>query len=119
MAIMNFTGRVLKNLFSRPATTKYPTIKKTFPAATRGHIEINVDDCIFCSMCAKRCPSDAIAVDRAAKKWEISPYSCCQCGECVAVCPKKCLFMKNEYTAPGAGKTSSTFIKREAEAKEQ
>ncbi|MEI6100886.1 MAG: 4Fe-4S dicluster domain-containing protein [Eubacteriales bacterium] len=118
VAIMNFTGRMLKNLFSKPATTKYPYIKKTFPAATRGHIDINVDDCIFCGICSKRCPSSAIMVDRAAKRWEISPFGCCQCGECVSVCPKKCLFMKNEYTAPGPKKISAVFTKQEEAPKE-
>jgi ech hydrogenase subunit F len=119
VAIMIFTGRVLKNLFSKPATTKYPYIKKTFPAATRGHIEISIDDCIFCGMCSKRCPSATISVDRAAKKWEINRFGCCQCGECVSVCPKKCLFMKNEYTAPGPKKTNAVYIKQEAAPKEQ
>lgn len=110
MSIMNFTGRVMKNLFSKPATTKYPYIKKTYPKATRGHIEISVDDCIFCGLCSKRCPSRVIQVDRGQKKWEIDRFGCCQCGACVEVCPKKCLFMGNQYAAPGSKKKPDIFV---------
>ncbi len=113
MSIMNFTGRVMKNLFSKPATTKYPYMKKTFPKATRGHIQISVDDCIFCGICSKRCPSRVIEVDRGQKKWEINRFGCCQCGECVTVCPKKCLSMENQYAAPGAVKTPDVFVQKE------
>jgi ech hydrogenase subunit F len=115
VSIMNFTGRVMKNLFSKPATTKYPYMKKTYPKATRGHIEINVDDCIFCGLCSRKCPSLVIHVDRGQKKWEINPFGCCQCGSCVEACPKKCLFMKNEYTAPGNQKTSEAFVQEKSQ----
>jgi len=109
VAFMNFTGRVLKNLFSRPATIKYPLVPKKYPERTRGHIRIDIDACIFCGMCARRCPVRVIQVDRTEKNWEIERFGCIQCGECVSVCPKKCLYMEKEYTAPGPRKRSDSF----------
>ena len=113
MAIMNFSGRMLKNLFSKPATTKYPYVKKIYPERTRGHIEISIEDCIFCSMCAKRCPTRVIHVDKSQKKWEIERFGCCQCGACVDVCPKSCLFMRNAYTTPADKKSTDVFVMEE------
>ena len=49
------------------------------------------DACVFCTLCAKKCPNGAITVDRAEKKWEVTPDKCVQCGICVDNCPKKAL----------------------------
>ena len=102
MPIMKFTGSVLKNLFSKPATAMYPFVKKEFPKATRGHIENDINQCIFCRICSNKCPTSTIIVDRANKTWQINRMGCIQCGECVASCPKKCLSMENSYTAPSS-----------------
>ena len=48
----------------------------------------------------KKCPSDAIEVDRKAKTWAIDRLRCVICGACVEVCPKKCLSMDTAYTTP-------------------
>jgi ech hydrogenase subunit F len=39
-------------------------------------------------------------VDRPGKTWTIDRLRCIQCNFCVEVCPKKCLSMENQYTAP-------------------
>ncbi|MBR3397873.1 MAG: 4Fe-4S binding protein [Lachnospiraceae bacterium] len=49
------------------------------------------DACVFCTLCAKNCPEEAITVDRAEKKWEVDHSACVKCGICVEKCPKKCL----------------------------
>ncbi len=118
MTIMNFTGRVLKNLFSRPATTKYPAKPKKYFERTRGHIRIDIDECIFCGMCERRCPVRIIKVDRGNKNWQIERLSCIQCGECVSVCPKKCLYMENKYAAPGPHKREDHFHQEEKKKQE-
>ena len=119
MTIMNFTGRVLKNLFSRPATTKYPLKPKQYFARTRGHIRIDIDECIFCRMCEKRCPVRVIRVDRADKSWQIERFGCIQCGECVSVCPKHCLYMENKYATPGPRKRTDRFHQEEKKKQEE
>lgn len=113
MAFMNFTVTALKNLFSKPATTDYPLKEKEYPKGTRGAVEIDIDACIFCGMCAKKCPTGVIMVDRAEKKWTIEPYGCISCAACALSCPKKCLSLSTHYTAPGPEQSSRTFEKGE------
>jgi formate hydrogenlyase subunit 6/NADH:ubiquinone oxidoreductase subunit I len=89
---------VFKNLFSRPATRMYPFEKREPFKDARGHISgIDIDKCIFCGICSKKCPSDAIAVNKTEKAWEIDQFKCIVCGVCVEVCPKKCINMETEY----------------------
>ena len=103
--------RAIKNLFSKPATKNYPAEPAHFPERMRGHIEIKIEDCISCGLCARSCPPGALAVDRAQGTWTINRFDCVQCGSCVNVCPKKCLFMRPGYTEPQAEKRSETFVK--------
>lgn len=109
MKLMDFASIALKNLFSKPATSNYPFEPATYPERSRGHIEIDIDDCIMCGMCQRKCPSGAITVDRASKTWSIERMGCVQCENCVAGCPKKCLHIVPGYTAPSAEKTVDSF----------
>lgn len=106
-----FVGTVLKNLFRKPATTKYPFEPAQYPERMRGHVEIDMQNCITCGLCMRACPSQAIRVDRKAGTWEISRFDCVQCENCVNMCPKKCLTMKIGYTQPDVEKTKEQFIK--------
>jgi formate hydrogenlyase subunit 6/NADH:ubiquinone oxidoreductase subunit I len=40
----------------------------------------------------------------------IERMQCIQCGYCVEVCPKKCLHMNNQYTAPSFDKTRDEYV---------
>lgn len=110
-SIMSFTGMALKNLFSKPATTKYPEKPKVYPERTRGHVEIKIEDCILCGLCMRNCPPRAIKVDRAASTWEIMRFDCIQCGYCVQGCPKKCLSIVPGYTEPQMTKEAEVHTK--------
>ena len=81
-------GRMLKNLFRRPATTQYPFEPADYPERMRGHVRIEIGDCISCGLCMRSCPSGAILVDRKAGTWTIDRFDCVQCGSCVTACPK-------------------------------
>jgi|WetSurMetagenome_2_1015567.scaffolds.fasta_scaffold175844_2 ech hydrogenase subunit F len=93
-------GRTMKNLFMRPSTRLYPAQKRQSFSATRGHIEIDGEKCIFCGICQKKCPTEAISVERKEKTWEIERLRCIACGCCVDACPKNCLAMKGPYSSP-------------------
>jgi len=58
--IFNFTPTVLKNLFHKPVTKNYPAEPAQYPERSRGHIEIDIDECISCGKCVSRCPEAAI-----------------------------------------------------------
>lgn len=104
MNILNFTKTVMGNLFSRPATRNYPAVPRKYPERTRGKIDIEIDSCIFCGLCSKKCPTGAITIDRPEKSWTIERFDCIQCGYCVESCPKKCLRMEQDYPEPSGEK---------------
>ena len=103
-------GKVLLNsLFGKPATLMYPVVPREWTANTRGHIEIDVNECVLCGSCQRKCPANAITVDRNARTWTIQRMQCIQCNSCAENCPKKCLVMKPEYTTPDTFKHVDAF----------
>lgn len=49
--------------------------------------------CVYCTLCAKKCPAGALEVDRAAKTWTLDEEKCLACGNCATVCPKNAIIM--------------------------
>lgn len=47
--------------------------------------------CVFCTLCAKKCPQGALEVDRANKTWKCNYDECIACCACAAACPKKAI----------------------------
>ncbi|MDR2574573.1 MAG: 4Fe-4S binding protein [Desulfovibrio sp.] len=93
---MYMLKNVLRNLSASPATRSYPVEdREPFPAY-RGRIHNAVEACIFCSSCAKICPSGAIVVDARGGRWDYDPFLCVYCSACVEKCPTRCL--KQECT---------------------
>ncbi|MDR3072579.1 MAG: 4Fe-4S dicluster domain-containing protein [Clostridiales Family XIII bacterium] len=90
----------LRSLFKAPATVKFPTAPMEYGEIYRGIIENDIEACIFCGMCVKKCPAGVIDVIRDEKTWSIDRSGCIQCANCVTNCPKKCLKMVN--VAPAA-----------------
>ncbi|MDR2355364.1 MAG: 4Fe-4S binding protein [Clostridiales Family XIII bacterium] len=111
MAVLKLGKMVMGSLFKKPATLMYPVIPRAWQERTRGHIEIVIEDCILCGICARKCPTKAITVAKDAQSWTIHRMQCIQCSCCVEVCPKKCLENKNEYTAPSTEKCADSFTK--------
>lgn len=99
MPLLNMTFTALRNLFSKPATRLYPAEKRTLPQGTRGRLTINIDTCVMCGICQKKCPTDAIRVEREAKRWSLDRLSCISCGYCVEVCPKDSLALETGHPA--------------------
>ncbi len=86
-------GRSLRNLVSRPATRLYPIeVRPRFPGA-RGTIEFDLDTCVFCNLCCRRCPAAALSCSREEKWFAIEQLRCIACGVCIDVCNKKSLSM--------------------------
>ena len=81
-----------------PAAPKAETKPASAPAAAPATIGREdgkpVQDpnkCVYCTICAKKCPAGALDVDRAAKTWKLDEDSCVACGTCESVCPKKAI----------------------------
>ena len=110
MSILSMSKTLFKSLIHGPYTVLYPMKKKENFERTRGKIGISINDCIFCGMCERRCPTGAIKVEKARAAWSIQRLQCIQCSYCTEVCPKKCLKMENQYTTPSFGKVRDEFV---------
>jgi len=49
--------------------------------------------CIYCTLCARKCPAGALEVNRAEKTWACDYDKCVGCGACAEACPKKCIIL--------------------------
>lgn len=106
---------VLRNLLSGPATLMYPKKKRAFTAITRGRVENDIEKCILCGLCARRCPTYALAVSKPERWWQIDRLKCCTCNLCVEICPVKSLSMENQYSPPVTDRPSALHILKQEE----
>jgi formate hydrogenlyase subunit 6/NADH:ubiquinone oxidoreductase subunit I len=114
--MLKMLSNILSNLFSKPATRRYPFEKRENFRDSRWSIKFDKEGCIFCGLCARRCPAAAIVVDRQAKTLTFDHFKCIVCDYCVEGCPKKIIHHEEQYRSPGVVKTSET-LKGEVEAK--
>ena len=98
MGFFSIAKTILSSLFKKEATVEYPFKPMPKDPIVRGHLHIDINDCIFCGICGRKCPTHAIAVSKSNKEWEIEQFQCIVCGACTEACPKKCLYLKPELT---------------------
>ena len=98
MWFLPFVKTLFRSLGKKSPTYSYPNMPMPKDPLVRGQVGINIDNCIFCDICAKKCPTAALQVDKEGKTWEIERFQCIVCAYCVEVCPKKCLFMCPELS---------------------
>ena len=88
---------LIKNLFSKPMTVRFPHESIPIPDRYRGEHSYDIDTCISCGLCAKICPNRAIEMVDVAKEFKktyskkypkIDLGKCCFCGLCKDICPK-------------------------------
>jgi ech hydrogenase subunit F len=91
---------VLRRAFRRPVTRRYPAEPRVVMEGSRGAIDMDPDVCIYCGLCQRRCPANAIVVTRKPNSWTMDPHQCIVCGYCVEVCPKQCIRMETAYRPP-------------------
>lgn len=77
---MYMLKNVLRNLSSGPSTRPYPLEEREPFQAYRGRIHNDVENCIFCSTCARVCPTNAIQVNIKEGRWEYDPFICVYCA---------------------------------------
>ena len=100
---------------SGTTTIQYPHVQLPVPDVGRYQLDVEMDDCIVCDLCAKICPVDCIDIESIksteaigktsdgttkrlhAAKFSIDMGKCMFCGLCTVVCPTECLVMTNEY----------------------
>ena len=110
MWLLPFFKTLFKSLGKKAPTHTYPYAPMPKDPIVRGHVEIDIGNCIFCNICVRKCPADALAVDRKNKEWEIAYFQCIVCSACVDACPKKCLYMRPELTPASDVRTKEKVI---------
>lgn len=91
---------LIRSLFKKPVTTKYPFDKARPVKKFRGRITFRADKCIGCKLCMKDCPSDAIQIVKVGEKRfdaVIDLGKCIYCGQCVESCMKKALECTEDF----------------------
>jgi NADH-quinone oxidoreductase subunit I len=96
-------------------TIQYPHQQLAVPEVGRYQLDVEIDDCIVCDLCAKVCPVDCIDIEAIkateaigqtsdgttkrlyAAKFDIDMAKCMYCGLCTIVCPTECIVMTNTY----------------------
>ena len=96
-------------------TIQYPHQQLPIPEVGRYQLDVEMDDCIVCDLCAKICPVSCIDIESIkateaigqtsdgttkrlyAAKFDIDMAKCMYCGLCTIVCPTECITMTNQY----------------------
>jgi formate hydrogenlyase subunit 6/NADH:ubiquinone oxidoreductase subunit I len=100
MASFEMSRLALRWAFTKPATCRYPFEPRNPLPGSRGILTFVRETCVFCTVCAKKCPTGALSVNRAQKKWSIDRLLCISCGYCVECCPKKSLQLATDHARP-------------------
>jgi NADH-quinone oxidoreductase subunit I len=108
-------------------TIQYPHVKLPIPDVGRYQLDVEMDDCIVCDLCAKVCPVDCIAIESIksteaigktsdgttkrlyAAKFDIDMAKCMYCGLCTVVCPTECIVMTDTYDRSVPELTEMTY----------
>lgn len=121
---------VLKYAFKKPITQKYPEVKPTLPARSRGrHYLTKWEDgkerCVGCELCAIVCPSQAIYVkpaeniprdehshgERYASDFQINMLRCIFCGYCEEACPTGAIILGNDFELAATSREALIYTK--------
>ncbi len=109
MAYLAMTKLALKWAISKPPTSQYPFQPRRIIPGSRGRLAFTKDHCVYCTVCAKKCPTGALMVNRAQKQWAIDRLRCITCGYCVEACPKKSLELTGAHESPAITKDLVVF----------
>jgi len=96
---MRILPQAIKNIFKKPFTHKYPYKPMILTPGSRGDFTWDKCKCIYCMICERNCPADAIKIDKNKKSYEMDIGKCVFCGTCEELCPTKAIHFKEELAA--------------------
>lgn len=109
MSWFSISSLVTQSALQKPSTRLYPFEKRPPYPKTRGHIEMQISTCTFCNICAHKCPTRAIVVNKKDKVWAIDHTRCILCGNCVDECRRSCLSQSTSPEPPMRRKQVQTL----------
>jgi formate hydrogenlyase subunit 6/NADH:ubiquinone oxidoreductase subunit I len=95
---MRFLPTAIKNIFKKPFTYKYPYKPIILPQGFRGDFSWDRNKCIFCEVCERVCPAEAINVEKEKKNYEWDSGKCIFCAQCEENCPTKAIHFIEKMT---------------------
>ena len=96
-AVKKLAGKELPALYAPDIQVEPLYTQQAAPAAPAveprgdGKPAQDPSKCVYCTICARKCPGEALTVDRAAKTWTLDEDKCVMCGTCADVCPKNAI----------------------------
>jgi formate hydrogenlyase subunit 6/NADH:ubiquinone oxidoreductase subunit I len=109
MAYFEMSWLALKWALRKPVTSRYPFEPRSAMTGSRGRLAFAKENCVYCTVCAKKCPTGALLVNRTHKRWGIDRLKCISCGYCVEICPKKSLKFTTDHGIPAVTKDRELF----------
>jgi formate hydrogenlyase subunit 6/NADH:ubiquinone oxidoreductase subunit I len=109
MAYFEMSKLALRWALRKPPTTRYPFEPRIVIPGSRGQVEFTKEKCVYCTVCAKRCPTLALRINRAEKRWSIDRLRCISCGACVEACPKDAIELSTSYCSPTLSRSRQSY----------
>lgn len=110
MSYFRMTGIALKWAFKKPVTSNYPFEPRQALEGSRGRLTFDTETCVYCGVCGKKCPTGALSINRAGRRWSIDRLLCITCGYCIEACPKKSLGLETAHMTPTITRDREVFI---------
>jgi glutamate synthase (NADPH/NADH) small chain len=113
---MRMIWEVIRNLFRRPITVRFPKEELDISNGYRGEHGFDIDKCEGCGLCARVCPNNAIEMVEVKHRGEtkkcpqIDMSKCCYCGLCQDICPSGAIELTRNL--PVSTPDPSSLIKR-------
>ncbi|MBI5543172.1 MAG: 4Fe-4S binding protein [Deltaproteobacteria bacterium] len=105
-------GEVLRHVAKAPATVNYPFVKVQMPPDFRGKMVFLAEKCIGCKLCAKDCPSNALAINKVGDKRFEAVFDldkCIYCGQCIDSCNKDAIVSSEDFELAALSRDSLKF----------
>jgi formate hydrogenlyase subunit 6/NADH:ubiquinone oxidoreductase subunit I len=92
-ALSPMIKEVLSQIFTKPATSKYPSVKASVPEDFRGKQVFDINLCVGCGLCSRDCPAKAIEmVDVGGIRRPLFHLDLCIfCYQCAEGCPRNAI----------------------------
>jgi len=100
MAVARMLPELIRSLFQKPVTVRYPFERVPAPKGLRGKPVCDYSLCTGCRMCSRDCPAAAIEMADMGQRTSRPVFHydrCAFCGQCADTCPRKAISLTAEY----------------------